>query len=320
MPPDVPKNQHTPKVEVGGLGNEAARDLSSRPETLSADQAKQILGNQEASATDKLKAAEALFKSGIKQIQISDHDGKNRTYTIERIRLAGKQNMVHIFGQDDQGVRRVVLRGVSNDAGAFSKERGADGKFVDFEGSWWSKAMAKRSPMLGRPASPNGESEKITAQATPKDLTWHDTPAGFTEVKAGQRYIAAPRTTVQVDAGGEAIINSGAIAAVAPGGKIAAALPGAFINTFGQGIEIHNYGARIFYKGKVDITDLPDDQHPGIKIVNEDIALLDRNIGRKPKGLEQPTVVVAQRTEPDKHKGTLLAMNELPAVELTGEF
>jgi hypothetical protein len=313
--PDVPKIHKQAHVENSALGNEAARDLSSRPETLTDDQAKQMLTSQESSSIDKLRAAEALYKSGIKQIQMSDQDGKNRTYAIELIRLAGKQNMVHIFGQDDHGVRRVVLRGVSSADGTISKERGADGKLVDFEGSWWSKNMAQRSPMLQAAAHGEQAPGKSVAKANPEDLVWKNTEARFTDVRAGQHYVAAAHSTIAVESGGEAILNPGAIAAVAPGGKIRAALPGSIVNTFGQNIEIHNYGARVYYKGSVDITNLPEKDHPGIKIVNEDLASLDQNIGRRPKDVAQPTVVVARRIEPNNRRESLIALNQLPTVE-----
>jgi len=114
-------------------------------------QASSILTNPKSSDVDKLKAVESLAMSGVTAFEIPDADGKSRNYTIQRQQMGHGQYAVYLFSQDDQGNSRVVLRGVSNEDGTYRQQRGNDGAYADYKGSWWSQNMGK-SPF----AQPNG--------------------------------------------------------------------------------------------------------------------------------------------------------------------
>jgi hypothetical protein len=138
------------RIDQPLLGGPAETGLAGS--LWSQEQAGRVLANEKSSSVDKLKAVESLYKAGTKQIQIADRVGMARTYTIERQRFSNHQSMVHLFAQDDDGKRRIVLRGVSNEDGTYRQERGNDGNYADYQGSWWTEHMAMRTAIV-RPNS-----------------------------------------------------------------------------------------------------------------------------------------------------------------------
>jgi hypothetical protein len=155
------ENIHGPFDQPATSGKPAGSDLAAW--VWSSQQASSILTNARSSDADKLKAAESLAVSGVTQFGIPDSDGKNRNYTIERQQIGRGQYSIQLFSQDDQGNSRIVLRGVSNEDGTYRQQRGDDGKYAGYEGSWWSQNMG-HSPF----AQPNGSTEAPIAVAPPR--------------------------------------------------------------------------------------------------------------------------------------------------------
>ncbi len=104
----------------------------------------QAITRDKASATDKLKAVEELGKQGITSLSLQDKDGRTRTLRVE-LEPAGSRKMVHLFATDDSGKERIVLRGISNGDGTFTREKNRRGNEVSFYGAWWETNMNGRS-------------------------------------------------------------------------------------------------------------------------------------------------------------------------------
>jgi len=124
------------------------------------DAQKQIADAQQAllapnvSSVDKVRMMDYLFQSGVgtdqNPLQIRDRDGNVRNYVIEEQQAGNGRTMVHLFAQDDQGERHVVLRGVMQQDGSVQQERDDQGRFVAIEGAWWKQNMADRSLLVAQ--------------------------------------------------------------------------------------------------------------------------------------------------------------------------
>ena len=99
--------------------------------------------------------------SGTTAFEIPDADGKSRNYTIQRQQIGRGQFAVQLFSQDDEGKSHVVLRGVSNEDGTYRRQRGDDGNYAEFQGSWWSQHMGN-SPFT-QPNGPPAEAPRTIA-------------------------------------------------------------------------------------------------------------------------------------------------------------
>ncbi len=108
------------------------------------EKARKTLSSGDASAVDKLRSLDALSRAGVHEIKLQDRD-RTRSYKIEKEDLGGGRSFLHLFANDDQGVKRIVLRGIGDSKGNYEHERDNDGKSVSFEGSKWSEKMADRS-------------------------------------------------------------------------------------------------------------------------------------------------------------------------------
>ncbi|MBI2809776.1 MAG: hypothetical protein HYX67_02940 [Candidatus Melainabacteria bacterium] len=92
------------------------------------------LFDKNASAQDKLASASQLYDSGARSITMTDKDGKEHKLRFEKLPVGDSgRAMVHVFGTDESGQERTVLRGIS-EKGGFTQERDQQGNFVDFYG------------------------------------------------------------------------------------------------------------------------------------------------------------------------------------------
>lgn len=105
-----------------------------------------IVGSDQTSASEKLKAVEELGKQGVTSFSFQDIDGQRRTVRVE-LEPAGNRQMVHLYATDDSGRERIVLRGISNGDGTFSREKNSRGNEVSFYGAWWETNMNRRSQL-----------------------------------------------------------------------------------------------------------------------------------------------------------------------------
>ncbi|MBK9774344.1 MAG: hypothetical protein IPP57_26570 [Candidatus Obscuribacter sp.] len=97
------------------------------------DSAKDTLTNPNASMNDKLKTVSELGQKGVDKIQLPDADGKMRDYAVQ-VQDAGARKMVNLFGKDDDGRSRVVLRGIQETNGSFTPQKDRSGNSVSFTG------------------------------------------------------------------------------------------------------------------------------------------------------------------------------------------
>jgi hypothetical protein len=130
--PDAKADQNLglPKVEL----------FDSQAPKNSLDSAKQALGDNNASAEDKLKSAHTLADAGINKVQVADKDGKMHDYRIETEK-AGQNTMVHMYEKGASGKENVALRGVERADGSVGHEKDSRGRDVAFEGSHAGKSQ-----------------------------------------------------------------------------------------------------------------------------------------------------------------------------------
>ncbi|GEM_PF-2598555 len=142
-----------PSLDIFGQDGRSLIDCGRQQADI--ERARQTLTDARASAGQSLNAVESLARAGVTDIQLADRDGTMRSYRVEQASLGGR-TMVHLFARDDRGREHVVLRGLASGDGTYVRERGADGRFVDFQGSWWSQNMGDRSAVTaGRPVAPD---------------------------------------------------------------------------------------------------------------------------------------------------------------------
>ncbi|HEY9713028.1 MAG TPA: hypothetical protein V6C72_06140 [Chroococcales cyanobacterium] len=140
-----PQTAASARPAEGGTGSPSAQQPETdahRQATIKA--AQNTLSDANATAQDKLSTVQMLANSGVHDIQLPDKNGQMRNYTIEQEKL-GNHQLVHLFGQDQNGHRQVALRGVGNSDGTFSQEQDKSGNKVSFEGSTWARHMSEKS-------------------------------------------------------------------------------------------------------------------------------------------------------------------------------
>lgn len=113
---------------------------------VSVPSAQEVLTNPQASSQDKLQAVAALGRCGAASVTLTDQDGTKRECRVE-LEQSGNKTLVHLFTQDQHGKERVILRGVDNGDGTFSREIGKGGREVSFTGTWWSSHMSGKSSL-----------------------------------------------------------------------------------------------------------------------------------------------------------------------------
>ena len=122
----------------------AAEQAATLPKvSLEAPEPKDVLVNPAASAEEKLKAVEAIGRTGQTSVEIVDKDGTKRNLTIE-LEKAGARTLVHLYANDDQGKEHVVLRGVKNSNDTWELQQNEQGPVGSY-GTWWAKNMGDRT-------------------------------------------------------------------------------------------------------------------------------------------------------------------------------
>lgn len=85
------------------------------------------------SATDKLAAVQQMSHQGISNFRFQGQDGQTYSMRTET-QSVGSREMVHLFITMPDGKERVVLRGIAQGDGTFTKEQSSNGRSVDFYG------------------------------------------------------------------------------------------------------------------------------------------------------------------------------------------
>ncbi|MBS1957167.1 MAG: glycoside hydrolase family 75 protein [Cyanobacteria bacterium SZAS-4] len=85
------------------------------------------------SATDKLAAVQEMSHQGMSNFRFQGQDGQTYSMRTET-QSVGSREMVHLFITMPDGKERVVLRGIAQGDGTFTKEQSANGQSVDFYG------------------------------------------------------------------------------------------------------------------------------------------------------------------------------------------
>ncbi len=95
-----------------------------------------VLFDKNSRAEDKLASVSKLYDSGARSITCTDKDGNEHKLRFEKLPIGTSgREMVHVFGTDQAGQQRTVLRGIANSSkGGFEHERDEQGKFVDYYG------------------------------------------------------------------------------------------------------------------------------------------------------------------------------------------
>ncbi|MBP7863871.1 hypothetical protein KA183_19450, partial [bacterium] len=98
---------------------------------------------------EQLVAARELAALNVKNIKFIDDGGKERNLTISVKGIGKSGSYVHVFGNDDNGVSRIVLRGISGLDGSIRQEIGRNGKPADFYGDIWKNRVGQKSYLTG---------------------------------------------------------------------------------------------------------------------------------------------------------------------------
>jgi hypothetical protein len=95
-----------------------------------------VLFDKNSSAEDKLASVSKLYDGGARSITCTDKDGNEHKLRFEKLPVGTSgREMVHVFGADESGKQRTVLRGIADSSkGGFEHERDEQGKFVDYYG------------------------------------------------------------------------------------------------------------------------------------------------------------------------------------------
>lgn len=92
------------------------------------------LFNPNSSPEQKLTCVQNLADAGIKNLAYRDETGEHRL-RLEKIPVgADGRSMVHLFGTDENGQQRTILRGISSNDGSYRHEKNPDNQEVDYYG------------------------------------------------------------------------------------------------------------------------------------------------------------------------------------------
>lgn len=92
-----------------------------------------VLLDGRTSATEKLAAVQQMSHQGVSNFRFQGQDGQTYSMRTET-QSVGNREMVHLFITMPDGKERVVLRGIAQGDGSFTKEKSANGESVDFYG------------------------------------------------------------------------------------------------------------------------------------------------------------------------------------------
>ncbi len=120
-----------------------------------------------ASPDAKLKAAEALYDSNMRNFNINDNNGKQRSITLQKSGI-----LMHVFAQDDRGRTTIALRGVKR-GDTYQQQTDKRGRPVSFVGSHFLKNGGENSVLNGKasdaPAPPSDKPVSATNLIKPND-------------------------------------------------------------------------------------------------------------------------------------------------------
>lgn len=98
---------------------------------------------------EQLIAARELAGLKINNLKIMDEGGKERNLLISIKGFGKSGSYVHVFSNDDNGVSRIVLRGISRPDGSITQQKARDGRPADFYGDIWKTRVGANSYLTG---------------------------------------------------------------------------------------------------------------------------------------------------------------------------
>ncbi len=121
-----------PPLEI----HDGNRDRGSTERVNSGQNFMAVLFDKNSSAEDKLASVSKLYDGGARSITCTDKDGNEHKLRFEKLPIGTSgREMVHVFGADESGKQRTVLRGIADTSkGSFEHERDEQGRFVDYYG------------------------------------------------------------------------------------------------------------------------------------------------------------------------------------------
>ncbi|MCW5821903.1 MAG: hypothetical protein KIT34_03820 [Cyanobacteria bacterium TGS_CYA1] len=126
-----------------------------------------IMFDGNASYDAKLKAAEALFASGMQNFKINDNNGKQRNVTLQKSGI-----LMHVFTTDDRGRTTIALRGVKR-GDTYQQQTDKRGRQVNFMGDHFLKNGGENSVLNGKasdaPARPTDQPVTVGNTIKPND-------------------------------------------------------------------------------------------------------------------------------------------------------
>jgi len=127
-----------------------------------------VLFDANASPDAKLKAAEALFASGMRNFKINDNGDKQRTVTLQKSGI-----MMHVFTTDDRGRTTIAIRGVKR-GDTYQQQVDKRGKPVSFVGDHFLKNGGENSVLNGKgtdaPTRPSDQPLNAATTMKPNDV------------------------------------------------------------------------------------------------------------------------------------------------------
>lgn len=93
----------------------------------------EVIMDGRTSAVEKLAAVQKMSHQGVSNFRFQGQDGQSYSMRTET-QSVGSREMVHLFITMPDGKERVVLRGIAQGDGSFTRETGANGQRVDYYG------------------------------------------------------------------------------------------------------------------------------------------------------------------------------------------
>ncbi len=134
-------NRFLPPCSIGGVDAPTDKRPVEAQRSPENKGAAATLFDGNSSPQQQLAAVRELSKLGISNLTMQGKDGQSYSLRLER-EPAGSREMVHLHMTGPDGKERVVLRGIANQDGSFTQERGRSGQPVDWYGSAGAKFKA----------------------------------------------------------------------------------------------------------------------------------------------------------------------------------
>jgi len=121
------------------------------------DEPMKVFTSSKSSSAEKLRAAEDLFKKGVRELSFPDIYGSRKMH-IEVQEVHGR-SLIHVYAEDGQGKQQIALRGLDNH-GKIEQQKDSRGREVGFVGDRYSASEKGKSSLLGDQAAEQ-EKEKL---------------------------------------------------------------------------------------------------------------------------------------------------------------